>query len=369
MILLNGTRMPAAWIVGIDPSARERLVVVVKGTFLIPDDEGPAELAPESRQAQLIMADTFTGEPGYSAPIYEADFAWAKPRCDILVNGAAYAPQERPAARVRISVKVGEWQKVVDVLGDRVWLRRGLSLGPSAPQAFTSMPITFDRAFGGTDDTNREDIRTYMRNPVGRGYGLERSADRLIGRPVSNIEDPRDPVLVPWGDYVPMSLGPIARGWQPRLGLAGTFDQNWLENVFPFLPTDFDPRHFQAAPADQQIDEIRAGAEVVLLNLTAAGRTRFRLPTDLELPVVFFPKRGEPEHMLGTLDSLLIEPDHGTMLLIWRCARPLRRNIFEVGEVVVGRMSSAWWRARKLGKTYYPNLHAAVQSRLRDFGS
>ena len=50
-----------------------------------------------------------------------------------------------------------------------------------------------------------------------------------------------------------MSFGPVGRGWHPRLGYAGTYDQNWLDNVFPFLPADFRDDYYQAAPADQQI--------------------------------------------------------------------------------------------------------------------
>jgi hypothetical protein len=362
MNLLNATKMQAAWTMGIDPTGREHVVVVAKGTFLIPDDGGPVELAPKEQQVPLVMADTFTAEPGYSAPVHEAEFAWSKPRCDVLVNGTAYAPEGRPAERVRVGMKLGAWQKVFDVVGDRVWVQRGLTPVPSSSQRFVSMPITYDRAFGGIDDTDPENASAYMRNPVGRGYGALSSGERLLGRPVCNTEDPRDPVRVPWGEYAPMSFGPVARGWQPRLALAGTYDQNWLDNVFPFLPPDFDVRHFQAAPEDQQIDAPRAGEEVVLLNLTRVGRTRFRLPTDLEVPITFFPKRGEPEHMQGGLDTVLIESDEGTVCLVWRCTRPLRRNVFELAEVLVGRMSRAWWRARELGKTYYAGLGAFVDS-------
>ena len=92
MNLLNATEMPAAWTMGVDPLGREHVVVVVKGTFLIPDDRGTVQFAPKEQQLPLVMADEFTGEPGRSAPVHEAEFAWAKPRCDILLNGLAYAP-------------------------------------------------------------------------------------------------------------------------------------------------------------------------------------------------------------------------------------------------------------------------------------
>ena len=41
MNLLNATSMQAAWTMGIDPSGREHVVVVIKGTYLIPDDGAP----------------------------------------------------------------------------------------------------------------------------------------------------------------------------------------------------------------------------------------------------------------------------------------------------------------------------------------
>ena len=58
-------------------------------------------------------------------------------------------------------------------------------------------------------------------------------------------------MTVPWGAYRPMALGPVGRGWRPRLSYAGTYDQHWIDEVFPFLPADFDDRYYQAAPEDQ----------------------------------------------------------------------------------------------------------------------
>jgi hypothetical protein len=365
--LLNATSMQAAWTLGVDPTGREHVVVVVKGTYLIPDDGGPLVLAPKEQQVPLVMADTFTGEPSFSAPVHEAEFAWAKPRCDVLLNGTAYAPEGRPAERVRVGVKLGDWQKVFDVVGDRVWVQRGLAPAPSAPVPFVSMPVTYDVAYGGVDDTDPDNASAYMRNPIGRGYGAPGSAERLLGRPVANTEDPRNPVTVPWGGYAPMSFGPVGRGWQPRLALAGTYDQDWVDNEFPFLPEDFDVRHFQAAPEDQQVGEPAGGEDVVLLNLTpGGGRVRFQLPADSRMPVVFFPKRIDAEHRLAVLDTVLLEPDRRLVGLVWRCTRALSRDIFELAEVLVGEMTRAWWRARTMGKLYHPGLGSLVSERRRE---
>ena len=145
-----------------------------------------------------------------------------------------------------------------------------------APPAVCLMPVTYDLAFGGVDETDPDHASAYMRNPIGRGYGAARSAKRLMGQSLANTEDPRDPVLRPWGRYAPMSFGPVGRGWQPRLALAGTYDQAWLDRGVP-VPSG----RFRCAalpdcaggPADR-----RAGGreEVMLVNgLTPTGQLRF----------------------------------------------------------------------------------------------
>jgi hypothetical protein len=37
--------------------------------------------------------------------------------------------------------------------------------------------------------------------------------------------------------------------------------------------------------------------------------------------------------------------------------------MFEVAQIVVGRMPRGWYRARELGKTYYPSLKDLVNTR------
>jgi hypothetical protein len=360
MNLVNTTRLAADIAVAMDPTALEYLVVVVKGTFLIPDDGGPATPAPAVRQRPLVVADTFTGEPGLSAPVLEAEYCLRKPRCDVLLTATAHAPNGRPATRVPVGVRVGAWTKMFDVVGDRVWEQRGAAPGPGAPLPFVTMPISYDRAFGGIDDSDPARPEASPANPVGRGFGMVRSGERLLGRPMPNTEDPNDPVRLPWGGYRPMSLGPVGRGWQPRLRYAGTYDQHWLDAVFPFLPADFDDRHYQAAPEDQQIDPPGGGEDVVLLNLTPRGKTSFRLPAVI-VPVVLARMDGGLETLPVTLDTIGIEPDSGCLWLVWRAARPLRQGLFEIAEVLVGGPSRARVIAQQAGKRFYPSIGEAVR--------
>jgi len=353
MDLLNATRMQAAYTMGLDKEGRESLVVVVKGTFRIPLDGAEPELAEE--QKPLIMADTFTGEPGFSAPVYEADFVPVKPRCDVLLIGSAHAPKGKPVTKLPVGLKVGGLVKSFNVLGDRVWECPGVLPSPGRPKPFLVMPITYDRAFGGIDKFHHDPAEhgAYMANPIGKGY--RKHLIEVDGAPMPNTEEIDRPVTSPKGDYRPMSFGVVGRNWLPRYPLAGTYDQNWIDHIFPFLPPDFDNTYFQAAPPDQQLPYLRGGEEVVLANLAPSERIRFRLPM-VDMPIVFFYKKGGRHETSGVIDTLVLEPDAGVFTLCWRASLPLKRNLFEIAQVLTGKMSRGWWRARELGKTYYASL-------------
>jgi len=65
----------------------------------------------------------------------------------------------------------------------------------------------------------------------------------------------------------------------------------WQKTRAPFWPDDFDYRHFQAAPPDQQIPYLQGGKEVIMINLSPQGRVQFYLPT-IPMPVIFIPYQG-----------------------------------------------------------------------------
>lgn len=365
MELLNATKMKAGYTMGLKPDGRELLVVVVKGTFNIPKPGEEAELA--DKQVDLVMADQFTGEPGLSAPTYESDFAPVKPRCDVLLNGSAYAPKGEPARRLTVGLQVGSMQKSFAVVGNRVWRSFLGFVSSTRPEQFVKMPISYDNAFGGTDSShkNPKKHRACMRNTVGRGFHVNRAKEAIHLKPLPNTEELGRRVRKPKGKYRPMAFGPIGRAWEPRPKFAGTYDQNWIDNIFPFLPPDFDERYYQSAPPDQQIDYLKGGEDVVLLNLTPEGQTAFKVPT-ITVPVTFYLKNYEEKETNAVCDTIIIEPDLRRFMLIWRASLPLKKNMFEVAQVVAGRMSRAWYRARELGKTWYPSLKELVDSRKDD---
>lgn len=361
MELLNATKMLASYTMGIDKTGRESIVVVIKGTFNLPLDGTEPKLC--EHQPPIVEADQFSDEPGYCAVTYESEYAPFKPRCDVLVNGSAHAPKGRQVNALEVGIKVASVSKVIEVVGHRFWYTGTGSIGVTSAQPFSKMPVSYDVAFGGIDDFHPDEDKrdAYMANPFGKGFHKNLQNPLVHNTPLPNTQERGININRPDKDYKPVAFGPIGRAWPERAQYAGTYDQQWIDEVFPFLPADFDERYFQSAPADQQCDYLQGGELVQLLNFTEQGRTSFTLPR-IVVPVTFFRTKGEAEHQKAIIDTLIVEPDLGTFSLIWRSSVPLKKNIFEIPQILVGTKSKGWWRARTLGKTYYPSLaHIAQQ--------
>lgn len=352
MELINATRMVAGFNMGLAPSGRESLVVVVKGTFQMPPPDAPAgHFSLHEEQLPLVMADTFTGEPGLSAPLNEIDFAPHKPRCDILLLGNAHVPQGRPATRIEAGVRVGHWHKRLAVVGPRHWECGPLGVAAASPPGvFVRQPLSYDVAFGGTDLRHEDPAAhaAFMPNPVGVGFHKHIRMDWVDGAPLPRTEQLGQAVRDPAGAYRPMAFGPVGRGWSTRSCFAGTYDDDWLAQHFPFLPPDFDPQYYQAAPPDQQVplEMFQQGpVDVALGNLTPDGLARFTIP-HLVAPVHVFPRHGAREDHTAVLDTVVIEPDAGRFTLTWRVTRPLANGIFDIAQVLVGKKGREWWQQR-----------------------
>jgi 3-oxoacyl-[acyl-carrier-protein] synthase-1 len=319
--------MQAAYTLGMEPDGRELLVVVVKGTFLIPAENKTAILA--KKQLPLVTADIFTGEPGLSAPLYESEFAPYKAKCDLLLNGSAHAPGGKPTTKVRVGLKLGSMAKTFSVVGNRKWVNNNGHITPSEAAQFSTMQISYDRAFGGLDKFHEDEAEhtSFPPNPIGKGYHKQLDAIPEEGTPMPNTEEDDRPITLPNENYRPMSFGPIGRGFHPRSDYAGTYDRNWLDNIAPFLPEDFDPAYYQCAPTDQQIDYPTGGEEVVMISLTPQGRTAFKLPK-IKVPVYFFRTRQEDYQTEAVIDTVLLEPDRQRFSLVWRTHIPLKKKHF-----------------------------------------
>jgi len=369
--LTNDTPFEAGWTTAFASDGRELIVVVVKGTFVLAHGEGPNATPLAEQQMTLLTADVFGKEAATSAPIAENDYAPRKSECDVLLAGSAHAPFAKPVRRLDVVMEVGSVHKSFAVTGKRAWVP-GFTGGvvPGASDVMVSQPITYEWAFGGTEvdphDPGR--VETFLDNPVGRGFRKRNM--NLSGELMPVTEDPRDPIRDPRKAYHPMSFGPLGRNWRPRAQYVGTYDQNWIENVAPMLPPDFDARYFQAAPIDQRMAYPRGGERIRLVNLVPPllspnASVEARVPR-VPLAMVFVPGRQAPVAIDPKLDTIVIQPNENQFTCTWRSTYITNRDTFEIDEVVVferGRRSEAKLRARLLGKEYFQGLNELARWR------
>ena len=356
----NQTRFVYQHTMGMDPAGREYLSLVVRGTFDFPDEPG-AVPQPSKEQRPLVMADEQTGEPGFSATLWETDFAFRKPHAEVIAQGVAFAPDGKPAERVRVGIKVGDWLKQFDVLGYREWRNAGVAIVPTQPVPFTRAPFGYDTAFGGPDRLDPDDPQpsVYLANPVGRGFATPRNQDRINGLALPNTQAVGQEIRSPYEEYTPMALGPVGRGWPERIKYGGTYDDNWTDNIFPFLPPDFDDRYYQSTLPDLWIASPQTGTEVMIANMTHKGLERFRLP-ETTLPLTIFRGRDKCFEESVTADTLIFDCEARVFSMVWRAEVRIRRHMTEFTECWVGPPTDAMLRAIAAGRGYIRAAGVAV---------
>lgn len=346
MEILNETPFPVGLLGGRLYFPGHSLTVVVKGTFdLLPD--GTVEAAEE--QLHPTGDEEFEGEDDRPVSLrYASDFAYFKPRADLLLVGRARAPGGDPVRRLPVTFQVGEREKRLQVAGDRWW--SGDSVRPEAtePRPFTAMDLRYENAFGG---------RGYPSNPTGKGYTRVWSEAGYEVLPLPNVEDPGATMDAPDDVVPPAGFGPLHPAWELRASKAGSYGGAWADERWPWFPEDFDWSYFNAAPPDMQVEGYLNGDEELFLgNLDPElPRLRTRLPgrrlrcflheieggggaaarpeeDDADL------RGGEPpeEEDSGRfreiplrLDTLWVDAEERTVALVWRGHTEVKTEEFE----------------------------------------
>lgn len=319
--LRNLTPFAATDFLSLTKGGEECLVLVVSGSFILPPPglATDAPLAVCEEQVRPATLDTYWGEPEKSSLRYESQSAYTRPGTDVLLHGHAWAPRGRKATRTQVTVRVGALEKRAIVTGTRVWYRGPMGLGASDALPFESLPLRYEYAFGGTTASGYE-----ARNPVGRGFYT--SARAALEQPLPSIEAP-EALVRGWADRPPpCGFGPVARHWQPRRGLAGTYDAAWVEQRAPLWPQDFDERFFLVASDGLRAStHLRGGEPVLLEGLSPDGPLAFAVPFYRLLARCTFVGRRETRCML--LDSVLVAPEERRLVLTWRATFPAHRQL------------------------------------------
>jgi hypothetical protein len=341
--LINRTPFTADKFVLPDGEGQEVVLVVLAASF--EPQPSSAALSLAAQQCSLELADVHRGPPALTSVQRESDIALVKPAVDVLLEACAYAPGGRPVTSVQVDLAVGDVRKTLLVSGDRHWRRGSLRSAGSAPRTFTRMPIVYERAFGGMTDEHAE-----TRNLCGVGFRGAPCRAPGIATELPNVEYPDDRQSTDADRPRPAGFGVVSRAWQPRLAWAGTYDAEWLAERWPLLPADFDPRHYQAAPADQQSSTLRGGEPVALRNLTPEGLWRFVLPRLLVPGWLRFDDRVAPLPL--RMDTVWIQAECKRVTLFARGLWRTRRSQPRLREIVLGHLTPACVRAHASRKHF-----------------
>ncbi len=219
------------------------------------------------------------------------------------------------------------------------------------------LALRWEHAFGGSSvvrDRRKPDGKTLLdevcfSNPVGRGWVERREAGlaRKAGQPRRRVIDAPQivpsgkplaaPVLVshPKGEQnarqmaerargygvQPAGYGPVGRAWAPRLALAGTYDDTWLQQRHPGLPADIDFRYWNCAPEDQQLPYLPPTFRLQAWNLTSPTQGNGHLDVTLPGHRAFLLMRLESGVVLPLpmiTDTAILDTDEMTLTLTHR---------------------------------------------------
>ncbi len=318
MEIRNRTPLAAALNITLDKRAAEHLVLCVKGTWTLREGQR-ARFADE--QHDILPADECVGEPGLSSVRYEADMGPAKLATDVALVGSAVA-RKRGTREMDVMFRVGPVQQRARIVGERRWTGGVLGIwGSSGPEPFERVPLQWEYAVGGTDQSHPDEAKHSMdeRNPLGRGY---RGKDSKLERAGSLLPQ----MLHPSKSDEPVGFGFTGPHWKHRRPYAGTYDAAWQEERCPLLPLDFDERFFQnAAPGLVAPGRLAGGEPVEVHGCTPSGKMVFALPVvtlTAEIAV------GEPlEPLPMALDTVTVDTDAMKLLLTWRGAHRIHGRL------------------------------------------
>jgi hypothetical protein len=320
-----------------DRNGAEVWIVSVKGTYGINAD-GSVDLLND--QEEVRFAPVFRGDPAKSSLLYDSDLMPSKSAVDVILNATAYAPVGSPARQVEVSVSIGDWRKDLWVSGDRTWEYGFWGVAAGRPMPFTTMPISYERAFGGVQTDQDGRVRGWeQRNPVGTGFAIDEQGAH--GQALPNVEFGNERISS-WRDRpAPAGFGAIAAHWTPRRELAGTFGEEWKTERQPLVPDDFDDGFYQCAPKDQQIEGLRGDEVVTLTNLTPEGYLQFRLP---RVAFGFRTRFGKKsvDHS-SRLQTVVIEPDLPRMMLVWQASLSCHTDVLALDCTRITQKRVAAW--------------------------
>jgi hypothetical protein len=345
----------------VGPDGALRIFAFVKITLALVDGRPMRALA--ERRALHFETHDEPAQPHQpvACPLVETDLWPSKPGIDVIVRGHVRTPGERPLSEHAAGVIVGERQKWIRVFGDRRVIHHGYGLRFDAPEPFTALELSWQRAYGGIDTsvplpeidglvallgrfTPEEHPGAYPRNPAGRGWAVYDDPQRLDGMLLPNFEDPAH-MLTPhrlvvgdpraWSRApLPAGFGWMSQAWFPRSALVGLAPPPFVgdEHELPELRLGSLPPNLLASLGDEantgmhpdfpigaspglHFDRLRQGERIELHGFSPEGPIVTRLPEGAPEIVIAFDRRPLATRVRASTLELL--PDKGIATLVW----------------------------------------------------
>jgi hypothetical protein len=349
-----------AYVLAGDATGRAIVSVHAKLTYrLLPS--GACVLA-EQQAPFLHLDDPQRDGLDPSAPP-ESDIIPHKAATDLIVMASAHAPRGARTTRMVASLTCGKIRRRFLVQGDRRCVYRGRgSIAFSEPEPFDTIPLRYERAYGGCDPhvTLPDDPKTlldaltplpgiYPRNAAGRGYVIAETPAHIDGLLLPNVENPRD-LLTPerlvtgtpegwWRQPVPWSCDWFDAAWYPRsvfLGGVPDFlpddDREVPEVRHGYLPAGqngrfreaalaeiFDPRFSDAASPGLVVPFLRGDEAIRLQGMTPTPHFVVHLPGQRPRMEVRIGAR-KPIELVPVVNRVLVSTEEMGVYIVWHGA-------------------------------------------------
>lgn len=351
MDLVNQTPVPARLLVTEMPDEACRGgMLVAKATFGLSGSTPSLVTAdPVPVLAEPVAYEDMGELPADLLPREDAAF-------EVILLGACHAPGGTPVPQARVGLTMGSVARQLLVTGDRVWAGSGSGATIGSPEAFTRMPLTYERAFGGTAEVQIDPHSVYPvldpMNQRGRGFNPE---DYLAGcaalfecapgfpvvspgpRALPNLEDPAQPIRT-WSDHPPPAC------WATIPGDVGFLSQAILARLAHYGEAapqvqKTQAAYFRAHP-DWTFDAPPPARTAIQLDgMNPSGRITFSLP---ELRVLADYEIGDRQGVLELRPhALVILAEHLRFCVVYRAffrfdAAPAQARSFRL------RLADGW---------------------------
>ncbi len=289
------------------------MMLVVRATYAI-DSAGALAIVDKAVDQRFLSSETFApgDEEQKGACLFPSDFADFKLNAEVFFKGHCHAAGGIPMTECLVRFAVGAWSKTLRVVGRRAWSDSRIGAIASVPLAFTSLPLTWNQAFGGPE---------FADNPAGKGVGDE----------LPNIEYPHEPIKNISDRPKPAGFGPISPAWVARTNKMGTvYGKSWKDKRAPFYAEDFDWSFFSSASRDQQLQGyLRGDEDISFQNLHASVPTlRSRLP-GIRIRAFVNDDQKRFREIPMSLDTLLADLDRNVLELSFRGVTEVREHDLE----------------------------------------